>query len=131
MLRPIIGKEATVSYRISPSHFVDHAQSARCGGTSTMQIKEFEATDLKQCLHLVRGELSPDAVILETRKLRKGGILGWGARDAVCVVAATGITVNESPGGRRTAADAAPRGQARNPVETREAAPVRRQEPPA
>lgn len=58
-----------------------------------MQIKEFEAFSLKDCLQQVRNDLGPDAVILETRKFRKGGILGLGARDAVCIVAATGITV--------------------------------------
>ena len=32
-----------------------------------MQIKEFEALTLKECLHLVRSAMGPDAVILETR----------------------------------------------------------------
>jgi flagellar biosynthesis protein FlhF len=59
-----------------------------------VKIKEFEALTLKDCLSQVRQELGPEAVILETRKLRKGGILGWGARDAVRIVAGTGITVN-------------------------------------
>ena len=57
-----------------------------------MQIKEFEAFSLKDCLQQVRNDLGPDAVILETRKFRKGGLFGLGARDAVCIVAATGIT---------------------------------------
>jgi flagellar biosynthesis protein FlhF len=60
-----------------------------------MQIKEFEAYTLKECLQQVRDELGPDAVILETRKFRKGGLLGVGARDAVCIVAATGIAVKD------------------------------------
>ncbi len=58
-----------------------------------MLIKEFEANTLKDCLQRVREALGPDAVILETRKIRKGGLLGMGARDMVKVVAATGITV--------------------------------------
>ncbi len=58
-----------------------------------MQIKEFEGFTLKECLQQVRTELGPDAVILETRKFRKGGILGLGAKDVVCIVAAIGITV--------------------------------------
>lgn len=58
-----------------------------------MQIKEFEGFTLKECLQQVRAELGSDAVILETRKFRKGGIMGIGARDAVCIVAAIGITV--------------------------------------
>jgi flagellar biosynthesis protein FlhF len=58
-----------------------------------MQIKEFEAFTLKECLQQVRSEMGAEAVILETRKFRKGGIMGLGARDAVAIVAATGITV--------------------------------------
>lgn len=60
-----------------------------------MKIKEFEALTLKECLQQVRQELGSEAVILETRKFRKGGILGWGAKDAVRIVAGTGISVNE------------------------------------
>jgi flagellar biosynthesis protein FlhF len=66
-----------------------------------MQIKEFEAYTLKECLQQVRDDLGPDAVILETRKFRKGGLLGVGARDAVCIVAATGIAVKEEESGRQ------------------------------
>lgn len=66
-----------------------------------MQIREFEGLTLKECLQQVRTDLGPDAVILETRKFRKGGILGMGAKDAVCIVAATGITVqNDLPAAR-------------------------------
>ena len=66
-----------------------------------MQIKEFEGYTLKECLQQVRTELGPDAVILETRKFRKGGVLGLGAKDAVCIVAAIGITVqNDLPSSR-------------------------------
>ena len=60
-----------------------------------MQIKEYEAYTLKECLQQVRDDLGPEAVILETRKIRKGGVMGLGARDAVCIVAATGIAVKE------------------------------------
>ena len=63
-----------------------------------MQIKEFEALSLKECLQRVRDDMGPDAVILETRKFRKGGVMGVGAKDAICIVAATGITVqNDLP----------------------------------
>src|SRR5437773_344814 len=55
-----------------------------------MRIKEFEAGTLKGCLQKVRQELGPEAVILETRKLRKGGLMGWRAQDAVKIVAAVG-----------------------------------------
>ena len=62
-----------------------------------MQIKEFEAYTLKECLQQVRNELGPEAVILETRKFRKGGVMGWGAKDAVCIVAATGRVHDPRP----------------------------------
>ena len=63
-----------------------------------MQIKEFEALSLKECLQRVRDDMGPEAVILETRKFRKGGVMGMGAKEAVCIVAATGITVqNDLP----------------------------------
>src|SRR5579872_5744321 len=70
-----------------------------------MQIKEFEALTLKECLQQVRSEMGPDAVILETRKFRRGGVMGIGAHDAVAIVAAIGITVDadsrrERPGMR-------------------------------
>lgn len=70
-----------------------------------MQIKEFEAFTLKECLQQVRSALGPEAVILETRKCRKGGLFGWGAREAVCIVAATGVTVqSDLPNGHQSRA---------------------------
>ena len=60
-----------------------------------MQIKEYEAYTLKECLQQVRDDLGPEAVILETRKVRKGGMLGMRQREAVCIVAATGISVKD------------------------------------
>ncbi len=82
-----------------------------------MQIKEYEAYTLKECLQQVRDDLGPEAVILETRKIRKGGVLGMGSRDAVCIVAAIGISVKEDLASRRSAAPAAAtRGQASAPT---------------
>ena len=69
-----------------------------------MQVKEFEALTLKECLQQVRSAMGPDAVILETRKFRKGGLLGLGARDAVAIVAATGVTVSSDLPRERPAA---------------------------
>ena len=60
-----------------------------------MKIKEFEAKTLKECLNQVRQEMGPDAVILDTKKSRKGGFLGLGKREAVSITAATGITISE------------------------------------
>lgn len=75
-----------------------------------MQIKEFEALSLKECLQRVRDDMGPEAVILETRKVRKGGVMGVGAKDAVCIVAATGITVqNDLPDAAKRPVTAAAR----------------------
>jgi len=79
-----------------------------------MQIKEFEALTLKECLQRVRDDMGPDAVILETRKFRKGGLMGVGAHDAIAIVAATGIVVEsdkiaESGAAREKAAQSAAR----------------------
>src|SRR5579863_6514986 len=62
-----------------------------------MKIKEFEALTLKDCLQQARNELGPDAVILETRKIVKSGLMGWGAKEAIRIVAATGIAVTDPP----------------------------------
>lgn len=60
-----------------------------------MLIREYEASSLKECLTQIRNELGPEAIILDTRKARKGGVLGIGARDMVRVVAATGLVPRE------------------------------------
>ncbi|MCC6730448.1 MAG: flagellar biosynthesis protein FlhF [Chthonomonadales bacterium] len=62
-----------------------------------MRIKEFQALTLRECLRQVRDEMGLDAVILETKSLRAGGVLGVGSRDVVRIVAATGVTVDEPP----------------------------------
>lgn len=73
-----------------------------------MQIKEFEAYNLKDCLQKVRDDLGSEAVILETRKARKGGIMGWGARETIRIVAAVGIAVKQDVAApRRTPTEAA------------------------
>lgn len=62
-----------------------------------MRIKEYEATTLRECLQQVRGDLGPEAVILETRKAKRGGYLGLGSREVVVVVAGTGIAIEDAP----------------------------------
>ncbi len=74
-----------------------------------MQIKEFQAETLKECLQKVREAMGGEAVILETRKVRKGGVLGWGAKEAILVVAATGVTVQADAGRKLAEARSAPR----------------------
>jgi flagellar biosynthesis protein FlhF len=86
-----------------------------------MRIKEFEAYTLKECLQRVRTDLGSDAVILDTQKLKRGGILGFGARDAVRVIAATGVTVGEAANVKREEPAAAPQPSARHQTKERTA----------
>lgn len=86
-----------------------------------MLIKEYEAQTLKDCLQQVRNELGPDAVILDTRKNRKGGLLGFGARELVCVVAATGIQVKEEEAQQQKPSRANP-----DPLDKKEADVIKR-----
>lgn len=59
-----------------------------------MHIKRYESADLESALARVRRELGPDALILSSRRVRKGGgAFGWLSRSAVEVVAASERTV--------------------------------------
>jgi flagellar biosynthesis protein FlhF len=42
-----------------------------------MKIRRFEAPSVQEALQQVRSELGPDAVILYTKKVRKGGLFGF------------------------------------------------------
>jgi flagellar biosynthesis protein FlhF len=42
-----------------------------------MQIKRFEAPSVQEALQKVKSDLGSDAVILFTKKIKKGGIFGW------------------------------------------------------
>ncbi len=48
---------------------------------------EFFGETLKDCLNQIRDRLGSEAVIVETRKVRRGGCLGIGGQDVFCVVA--------------------------------------------
>lgn len=53
-----------------------------------MQIKSFKAPTLKEAMANVKSEMGADAVILHTNKIKKGGILGFHAKEIVEVIAA-------------------------------------------
>src|SRR3990170_5331919 len=54
-----------------------------------MQIKKFEAVDMQEALRLIRNDIGPDAVILSTKKGKRGdGVFGMFSRQMVEVVAA-------------------------------------------
>lgn len=93
-----------------------------------MKIKEYEAHTLKEGLLQVRQDMGPDAVILETRKFRKGGIFGVGSRDAVRIVAAIGISVDEP---RRPSVTPSPQRDSQQPVAATATATLSRETPSA
>lgn len=52
-----------------------------------MRIRRFEAASVQEALHKVRAELGPEAVILYTKKVRRGGFLGMGGSDVAEITA--------------------------------------------
>jgi flagellar biosynthesis protein FlhF len=48
-----------------------------------MKIKNYRAASLREALVQVKQELGEEALVVETRKVRAGGILGFGARNMV------------------------------------------------
>ncbi|QTA37838.1 flagellar biosynthesis protein FlhF [Thermosipho ferrireducens] len=53
-----------------------------------MIVKKYTVKDIKEALEKIRIELGKDAVILSTRKIKKGGFLGIGAKTYLEVTAA-------------------------------------------
>ncbi|WP_448374373.1 flagellar biosynthesis protein FlhF [Fervidobacterium sp.] len=53
-----------------------------------MIVKKYIVTDIKEAFEKIRVELGKDAVILSTRKVKKGGFLGIGAKTYLEVTAA-------------------------------------------
>jgi len=52
-----------------------------------MRIRRFEAHSVQEALQQVRSEFGPDAVILYTKKVRRGGFLGFGATEVAEITA--------------------------------------------
>ena len=52
-----------------------------------MELKTYQAQSMAEALEKVKRELGPDAVILNTRTLRRGGVLGVGARNIIEITA--------------------------------------------
>ena len=72
-----------------------------------MRIKSFRADSAREALMLVKQEMGEEAVILDSRAVRSGGVLGLGAREMVEVMAA----VDEHPSAPEVRADGASPGQ--------------------
>ena len=64
-----------------------------------MRIRRFEAPSVQEALQKVRQELGPEAVILYTKKLRRGGFLGLGGSEIAEVTAGVdlGADVEAAP----------------------------------
>ncbi|MEW5947623.1 MAG: flagellar biosynthesis protein FlhF [bacterium] len=56
-----------------------------------MRVKRYEAPTLQEALLNVKKELGSDAVILQTRRFSKGGVLGFMGKNMVEVLAATDV----------------------------------------
>jgi len=59
------------------------------GNNAAMNVRRFIAPDMGQALALVKKSLGEDAVILRTKKVRKGGVLSFLSRELVEVTAAS------------------------------------------
>jgi len=80
-----------------------------------MKVRRYEARTYRDALAQVRDDLGPDAVILTTKELSKGGLFGLFSRGAVEIVAATEVPVAPPAAGRsRRARPEAP--TSRSPV---------------
>jgi flagellar biosynthesis protein FlhF len=62
-----------------------------------MRIRRFEAPSVQEALHQVRSELGPEAVILYTKKLRRGGFLGFGGFDVAEITAGLDDAAFQAP----------------------------------
>ena len=73
-----------------------------------MQIKQFTGATIDEVLTQVRAELGDEAVILQTKRVVKGGIGGFFGREGVEVTAAEGLPAGRGrgrqPRGRRLGA---------------------------
>jgi len=54
---------------------------------STMKLKTYRAPSMADALGLVKKDLGKDAVILHTRSVKVGGVLGFGAKTLVEITA--------------------------------------------
>lgn len=62
-----------------------------------MKVRVYTANNMQEAVALVKNDLGRDAVILHTRRFRKGGILGFGAREMVEVTAALDTAPTPAP----------------------------------
>lgn len=65
-----------------------------------MQVKVFEASDMTSALRLVKESLGPEALILSTRTVRKGGLglLGKSTLEVTAAIESPGLEAERTPG---------------------------------
>ncbi|HAQ54826.1 MAG TPA: flagellar biosynthesis protein FlhF, partial [Anaerovibrio sp.] len=73
-----------------------------------MRIKTFKAPTLKEAMANVKAELGIDAIILHTTRSKKGGLLGFGSKEVVEVIAAVEDEPQQKPIKRAAAKASAP-----------------------
>ena len=80
-----------------------------------MRIRSYTARNATEALAMVRNDMGPSALIIQTRKTKQRGLMGLMGREAVEVVAAT-----DDPGPRRVGPEPAarPAGEPRGPSRT-------------
>jgi len=62
-----------------------------------MQVRKFSGENIKDIIYEVKSELGPEAVIIEKRKVKKGGIFGFFAKTVFEVLAAVEDQKTASP----------------------------------
>jgi flagellar biosynthesis protein FlhF len=62
-----------------------------------MDIRTFEARTMKEALAQVRAELGPEAVILQSREVRKRRLFGMAGSHAIEITAGTGMAIADRP----------------------------------
>src|SRR5262245_7700915 len=62
-----------------------------------MDIRTFQARTMKEALDHVRSELGPEAVILQSRELKRRRLLGITGGPAIEITAGTGLPIAEKP----------------------------------
>lgn len=62
-----------------------------------MDIRTFEARTMKEALARVRTELGPEAMILQSREIRKRRLLGLASSHAIEITAGTGLAIAQKP----------------------------------
>jgi len=80
-----------------------------------MNLKTYQAQTMAEALASVRKDLGKDAVILNTRTLKKGGLFGFRAKNLVEITATSGVNVLH-PEQKRKVLKTAPEAPAKTPV---------------